>query len=159
MEIKVIQPRFKFYDGRIKYLNILKYIVLSMLKKQNNNLDKLEQTLSKLMGDKKTIVTSQARLGIYLALKSAFPNGGEIIVSSYNIYDVINMIICAGCTPIFADIDQDTLNIDIDSIKEKINEKTKAVLVTHLHGINVDIGKLKKEISSEIKSPTVALNP
>ena len=58
-----------------------------------------------------------------------------MILSPYTIADVVNMVICAGAKPVFADIEEETCNIDPDAIERLIGPNTGAVLITHLHGL------------------------
>ena len=46
----------------------------------------------------------------------------------------VSSIVLAGLTPVFADVDADSQNITVDSIKDKLSEKTKAILCVHLAG-------------------------
>ena len=65
-----------------------------------------------------------------------------MILSPYTIYDVVNMVICAGGVPVFADIDRATCNLNPESVKELLDLNTGAVLVTHLHGLTMDLQEL-----------------
>jgi dTDP-4-amino-4,6-dideoxygalactose transaminase len=48
-------------------------------------------------------------------------------------------VICAGATPVFADIDRKTCNIDTAEVERLVDDQTGAVMVTHLHGLACDI--------------------
>lgn len=50
---------------------------------------------------------------------------------SYTFSSTANAFILRGCIPVFVDIREDTLNIDEAKIEEKINSKTKAIVVVH----------------------------
>jgi dTDP-4-amino-4,6-dideoxygalactose transaminase len=56
-------------------------------------------------------------------------------MSPYTIADVVNMVIAAGGRPVFADIERNTCNIDPNEVNRLIDDKTGAVLITHLHGL------------------------
>ena len=60
-------------------------------------------------------------------------------MSPYTIHDVVNMVLCAGGNPIFADIEKSTCNISANAIEELIDDNTGAVMITHLHGLACDI--------------------
>ncbi|MCD6408001.1 DegT/DnrJ/EryC1/StrS family aminotransferase, partial [bacterium] len=49
-----------------------------------------------------------------------------------------------NCIPVFVDIDYETMNIDVNKIEDAITEKTKAILVVHLHGLPVDMDRVKE---------------
>ncbi|MFT6989223.1 MAG: dTDP-4-amino-4,6-dideoxygalactose transaminase [Paraglaciecola sp.] len=62
------------------------------------------------------------------------PNGSEVIVTSRTFIASISSIVLAGLKPVFADIDRDTQNITVETIKPHISEKTSAILCVHLAG-------------------------
>jgi dTDP-4-amino-4,6-dideoxygalactose transaminase len=62
------------------------------------------------------------------------PKGSEVIVTSRTFIASISSIVLAGLKPVFADIDRDTQNITVETIKPYIGEKTSAILCVHLAG-------------------------
>ena len=60
--------------------------------------------------------------------------GDEVITTSMTFCSTVNSIIHAGATPVLADIDPATMNIDPSSIEKKINSKTKCILPVHFAG-------------------------
>ena len=79
-------------------------------------------------------------MGVYLAIKAVIKGEkNEIILSPYTIFDVVNMVLCAGGKPIFVDIEKSSCNIDPNLIEDAISEKTAAVMATHLHGVACDM--------------------
>ncbi len=74
--------------------------------------------------------------------------GDEVIIPSYGYVSTVNAFVLRGAKPIFVDIDPAHLNIDINQIEEKINKKTKAVVIINYAGgsINMErILRLKKK--------------
>lgn len=61
--------------------------------------------------------------------------GEEVIIQGYTCIVVPNAIIAAGMTPVYADIDLDTLNLDIEEVERLITPKTRAVICQHTFGI------------------------
>ena len=62
------------------------------------------------------------------------PKGSEVIVTSRTFIASISSIVLADLKPVFADIDRDTQNITVETIKPHISEKTSAILCVHLAG-------------------------
>ena len=85
----------------------------------------------------------QARVGIYFAIKNIVGKKRKILLSPYTIHDVVNMVLCAGGIPEFIELESGTCNLDPNKAIEQIDEETAAVMVTHLHGLGVDLNKLK----------------
>ena len=68
--------------------------------------------------------------------------GDEVITSSMTFCATINAIIHSGATPVLADIDPKSMNIDPHSIEKKITRKTKAILPIHFAGRPCDMDAL-----------------
>ena len=75
--------------------------------------------------------TEALRLALYqLDIKQ----GDEVIIPALTFVATINAVLYVGATPVFADIDQDSWNIDPGDIERKITNKTKAIIPVHLYG-------------------------
>lgn len=83
-----------------------------------------------------------ARVGIYLTVKALIRPGQSVIMSPYTIADVVNMVICAGGVPVFADIGPNTCNIDAADVERLIDANTGLVFVTHFYGLACDIERI-----------------
>jgi len=79
-----------------------------------------------------------------MALKLLGVNhGDEVIVTTMTFVSTAHCVVYNLATPIFADIDENTLNIDIDDVARKISPRTKAIIPVHYGGRPVDMDKLK----------------
>jgi dTDP-4-amino-4,6-dideoxygalactose transaminase len=96
---------------------------------------RLEEEIRQRFDIAQAVAMPQARVAIYFALKALIRKGQSVILSPYTIADIINMVICAGGRPVFADIDRKTCNVDPAQIKRLIDKNTGAVMITHLHGL------------------------
>jgi len=79
-----------------------------------------------------------------LALKHMFPEGGEIIVPPLTWISDINSILFSGFDPVFTDINLKNLSFDLDKLEMTIGEKTRAIFITHVLGINALTDRLIK---------------
>ncbi|MHB8163117.1 MAG: DegT/DnrJ/EryC1/StrS family aminotransferase [Methanoregula sp.] len=70
--------------------------------------------------------------------------GDEVITTPMTFCATVNTIIHTGATPVLADVDLKTMNIDPKHIKEKISEKTKAILPVHFAGRSCDMDPIMK---------------
>ncbi len=68
----------------------------------------------------------------------------EVICPSMSYIATANCIRYAGAKPVFAEIDPDNYNIDINHVKKLITDKTKAVIIVHQIGMPADIDEFKK---------------
>ena len=98
-----------------------------------------EEQWSKWLGVKYSIFVnsgSSANLLTMASLKIKFPEGGEVIVPPLTWVSDISSVIQNGFTPVFVDIDPETLAMDGEKIIEKLTNKTRAVFLTHIQGFN-----------------------
>jgi dTDP-4-amino-4,6-dideoxygalactose transaminase len=68
--------------------------------------------------------------------------GDEVICPSFTFYATAESIARRGATPVFADIDPGTLNLDPADVAERVTPRTKAILAVHLYGRPAPLDKL-----------------
>jgi len=92
-------------------------------------------------------VTSERALGVnsgtsalHLALLAAgVGRGDEVITTPMTFIATVSAIDYCGATPVFVDIDPETLTMDPAAIEARITDRTKAILPVHLHGLSADL--------------------
>lgn len=105
---------------------------------------KLESELAKIFGNENTICVTNGTIAIQVALLAFGITEGEIITTPFSYVATTSSILLEKLTPVFVDIDEDTLCIDANKIEEKITENTKAILAVHVFGIPCDIQAIEK---------------
>ena len=91
------------------------------------------------------LALSSCTAALHLALIGAgVGENDEVITTAMTFCATVNSIIYTGATPVLVDINEKTNNIDPERIKEKINLRTKAVVVVHLAGRMCDMSTIKK---------------
>ncbi len=80
-----------------------------------------------------------------LALLKAcnFPEGSEVIIQGYTCVALPNAISAAGYIPVFVDADMQTLNMNVDAVKNAMTTNTKAIICQHTFGIPADTKRLR----------------
>ncbi|PKH10360.1 UDP-4-amino-4,6-dideoxy-N-acetyl-beta-L-altrosamine transaminase [Planomicrobium sp. MB-3u-38] len=102
-----------------------------------------EQSIAEYTGSKYAVSFSSGTAALHGACHVAGIGGGdEVITTPMTFAASANCILYQGATPVFADIDEKTYNIDIDKIAEKITENTKAIIPVHFTGQPVDLDEL-----------------
>ena len=64
-------------------------------------------------------------------------------MSPFTIFDLVNMVLCAGGIPVFSDVEKKSLTINYENITKVYNDDVAAIIITHTHLINADIDKIK----------------
>lgn len=134
--IYVTQPSLPLLD---EYTELLKGVWESGILTHNGPLvQRLEKELcEKLKLDNFATVTN-GTIAIQMAIK-ALELKGEIITTPFSWIATISAIKWEGCTPVFCDIDPETLNIDPTKIEALITDKTVAIIPVHVFGNPCDV--------------------
>jgi len=104
-----------------------------------------EKEFAKFVGAKYAIATDSGTSALHIALIShGIGKDDEIITTPFTFISSVNSIVYTGAKPVFADIEEDTFNINPNLIEEKITDKTKAIMPVHLYGNPCDIDKINK---------------
>lgn len=131
-------PPFEEYERQLKRAWDSKWIT-------NNGelVRELEERLKEYLGVKHLFFTSNGTVVLQMAIK-AMGLTGEIITTPFSYVATTNAILWEGCTPVFADIDPVTFNLDPSQIERVISSKTQAILATHVYGIPCDIEAIQR---------------
>lgn len=103
----------------------------------------LEMRLKEHLKVKHLLYVSNGTVALQMAIK-ALDLKGEIITTPFSFVATTSSIVWEGCTPIFVDIDKDSLNMDAAKIEQAITEYTSAILATHVYGNPCDVTAIEK---------------
>jgi len=102
-----------------------------------------EETWAKRHDAKYCISAVNGTLTLEAALRAVgVGHGDEVIVPPYTFIATANAVRLVGAIPVFADIEADTYNFDMDRVEEAISPKTKAIIPVHFAGLSVDMDRL-----------------
>ena len=110
---------------------------------------KVQELLEGRFRAKKALLTTSCTSALELAthLLNLRP-GDEVILPSFTFVSTANPIVLAGAKPIFAEISEDTCNIDPDDIRKKITPRTRAIYPVHYGGVACPMDEIM-EIAQE----------
>jgi len=104
---------------------------------------RFEDAFKAYVGAPFAVPLSSATAGLHLTLLALkIKEGDEIITTPMTFASTVSMIILAGGTPVLADIEPGTLNIDVAKVAEKITPATRAVIPVHFAGQSCDLDPL-----------------
>ena len=105
----------------------------------------LERAFAAKCGAAHAIATSSGTAAIHAALMAAgISPGDEVIVPPITDIGSVLPILWQGATPVFADLDPVTYNLDGKSVAPRITERTKAILAVHLAGTACEMSALRE---------------
>jgi dTDP-4-amino-4,6-dideoxygalactose transaminase len=100
----------------------------------------LEQRFAVYVGAKHALAVSSGTAAMHLALVAlGIGPGDEVITTPITWPATANVIVHTGATPVFADVLEDTLNVDPASVAERVTSRTKAIMPVHLYGQPADL--------------------
>jgi dTDP-4-amino-4,6-dideoxygalactose transaminase len=103
-----------------------------------------EQAFATAVGARHAVAVSSCTAGLHAALVAAGVGpGDEVITTALTFVATVHAIVHAGATPVLADVDPDTLNIDPDAVRALVGSRTRAVLPVHFGGLPCDLGALR----------------
>jgi len=99
-----------------------------------------EKDLASYLGLPTTVAVTSCTAAMQLALLAAGVGpGDEVITTPLTFIGTANSILMAGATPVFADVDRSTGNIDPSAIEAAVTSRTRAILPVHLYGQMCDM--------------------
>ena len=133
-------PRQKIYKFS-PLRNLFDFLTFGLLNYNKQN--KLKNYLSDFFKTQNILCLNRGRIGAYLAVKASInKKKKKIIMSPFTIFDVVNMVLCAGGVPVFSDVEKKSITINLENIKKVYDDEVAAILITHTHLINSDIEKI-----------------
>jgi len=124
-------------------VNVLRYGMLT----QGPKILEFEKAVAGYVGAKYAVAVSNGTAALHLAcLALELGKGDEVITSPNTFVATSNSVLYVGAKPVFVDIDNETLNIDIDKIEQAILEShnIKAIFPVHFGGLPCDMNKIKE---------------
>ena len=122
--------------------------VLDVLRSGNDltcgpKIGELEEKLCRVTGAKYAVAVSNGTAALHVAcLAAGIGEGDEVITTPITFAASANCALYCGARPVFADIDEKTWNIDPASVRERITERTKAVVAVDFTGQSAQLDEL-----------------
>ncbi|HEY0089344.1 MAG TPA: DegT/DnrJ/EryC1/StrS family aminotransferase, partial [Candidatus Lokiarchaeia archaeon] len=114
-------------------------------------IDQLENEIAKYIGTKYAVAFNSGTSALHTGLLAHGITTGEVIVPSFTFISTANAVVLAGAKPVFAEIEEDNYSLDPEDLKEKITNKTKAIIPVHYGGVSCKYIKTLREIACDKK--------
>jgi perosamine synthetase len=107
-------------------------------------IDRFEEAFAEAVGAPYAAAVSNGTAGLHLlSIAAGVGPGDEVITSPYSFVASANCAIYEGATPVFADIDRRTLNLDPAAVEAAITERTRAVVAVDIYGYPCELDELR----------------
>ncbi len=117
-----------------------------------------EREFAALCGTADAVGCASGTDGLWLALAAAgIGPGDSVITTPFSFFATASSILRAGATPVFADVDPETLNLDAASVEKRMKSaspQVKAILPVHLYGQCADMDAFNR-LSAEFRAPVI----
>ena len=101
-----------------------------------------EEKFAEYIGVPHAVALNSATAALHLAMKVLDVEGGEVITTPLTFVSTNHAILYNNATPVFADIEPDTLNMNIDDVERLITPQTRAIVTVHYGGHACDMDRL-----------------
>lgn len=128
-------PLFKMYVDQTDIKAVKKMINRQNFWATGEEINQFEQELAHFVGRKYAVVFNSGTSALHtMLLAFGIKTNDEVVVPSFTFIATANSPLFVGAKPIFADIEATTYGLDIQSVKQKITNKTRAIMPIHYGG-------------------------
>ena len=104
-----------------------------------------QHMLEEILGAERVLLTHSCTGALEMAsMLAGFGPGDEVLVPSYTFVTSASSIMRTGATPVFCEIDEETMLLDLNDVEAKINAKTKGIVAVDYAGFGMDYDRLEK---------------
>ncbi len=106
---------------------------------------RVEDVLRRMLGVRHAFLTTSCTHALEAAMLAIdLRPGDEVIVPSFTFVSTVNPVVLRGATPVFADIEPRTLNLDPDDVEGRVTRKTKVIIPVHYAGVSCDMDAFER---------------
>jgi dTDP-4-amino-4,6-dideoxygalactose transaminase len=108
------------------------------------NMRALEEEVASAVGAGHGVAVANGTDALVLSLEAlGIGRGDEVVTTAYTFYATAEAIARVGATPVFADIDPSTFNLDPAAAEAAVTERTRAIVAVHVYGLPADLPALR----------------
>lgn len=143
MEIPLVHLHRQYQNIKPGIDKAVKKVIDAQAFIMGEEINALERSIAGYCNVKYAVGVSSGTDALFLSLKAlGIKEGDEVITTPFTFIATAEAISNTGATPVFADIDKRTYNIDPEKIEEKMTKRTKAIIPVHLYGQCADMDSI-----------------
>jgi dTDP-4-amino-4,6-dideoxygalactose transaminase len=147
--IKMLDLKLQYEDIMPEIKKVLKEILESGRYILGEHVTSFEREVADYHNVKYAVSLASGTDALHLCLRAlGIKEGDEVITTPFTFIATAEAIAYVGATPVFADVNRDTQNIEPASIKEKLTSKTRAIIPVHLFGQPADMDEIMEIANS-----------
>ena len=106
---------------------------------------RVQEMLEKILGAERVLLTHSCTGALEMAaLLAGFGPGDEVLVPSYTFVTSASSIMRTGATPVFCEVDENTMLLDLNDLERKINQNTKGIVAVDYAGFGNDYARINE---------------
>jgi perosamine synthetase len=111
-----------------------------------------EKAFAERHGVRHAVAVTSATTGLHLAMAAlGIGPGDEVILPAFTWVSTANCVLYCGATPVFADIDRGSFNLDPAEVKRRLSPRTRAVIAVHLFGLCAEIDAIRAVLPDGVR--------
>jgi len=116
-------------------IDAVSVVIRSGMLAQGPKVEKFEHAFSRYCDSTHGVAVSSGTAALHAALLAlGIKPGDDVIVPAFTFFATASSICMCGARPVFADVEEDTFNLSMDSLEEQLSQRTRAVIGVHLFG-------------------------
>lgn len=137
-------PVYEPWIGRGELERVTRCVKSGWISSIGKEIPEFEQRFAALCGRRFGVATSNGTTALHLALVAlGIGPGDEVIVPALTFVATANAVRYTGATPVFADADRATWNVDPRAVEACVTPRTRAIVAVHLYGQPADMAALR----------------
>jgi perosamine synthetase len=129
--IPILEPNL----GQLELAKLNEVFLSGWISSKSPAVTGFENKIEEFTGLRNCLAVSNGTVAIHLALEAlGIGYGDEVIVPDLTFAATANAVLQAGATPVFVDVENESLGLDFELIKAAVTERTKAIVLVHLYG-------------------------
>lgn len=107
--------------------------------------EEFEARFAQWTGSRFAVAVASGTAGLHLCVHAlGLLRGEEVITTPFSFVASANVLLYEGARPVFVDIDEDTLNLDVRAVEPAITARTRAILPVHVFGLPAEMGEVMR---------------